>query len=126
MKIVEISNLEILLKILISRDILLTFFKSHDPTQLNRQGNDIGTQYRSTIMAHDEIQLEEARALVTALNLEQYNGQIKTQVEQLMIFYPAETKHEDYYALNPNSGYCQLVIKPKVEKVKKYIQESQK
>ena len=76
-------------------------------------------------MTHDEVQLEEARALVTALNLEQYNGQIKTLVEPLNVFYPAETKHEDYYALNPNAGYCQFVIKPKVEKVKKYIQESQ-
>lgn len=107
------------------RDILRTFFKSHDPTQLNRQGNDIGTQYRSIILTHDESQDLEARDLMQELNQKYYNGQIKTQIERLSVFYPAEGKHWDYYKQNPNAGYCQFVIRPKVEKVEKFLQSSE-
>lgn len=100
--------------------ILKAFFKSHDPTQLNRQGNDIGPQYRSIILYHDEEQKKTAEAVVKHLNEEVWNGKVVTQVEPLEVFYPAEDYHQDYYENNPYQGYCVAVVS---KKLKKFLKE---
>jgi len=97
------------------REILEIFFSIHDPTTLNRQGADIGTQYRSAIFYHDEEQKAVAEALVGELDESRvWPGPIVTQVVPLDRFYPAEDYHHDYFSRNPNQGYCRAVISPKV------------
>lgn len=96
--------------------LVKAFFKAHDPTTLNRQGNDIGTQYRSGIYYHDEEQKQVATELVNELNKQVFNGKITTEVEPLDVFYPAEDYHQNYYALNPNQGYCRAVVSYKLRK----------
>ncbi len=105
----------------ISYDKLLeAFFVAHDPTQLNRQGNDVGTQYRSAIFVHSKEQLDKVQFYIAALNKEKvYNSPIVTEVVPATLFYPAEDYHQDYYKLNGKEPYCQLVIKPKLEKFKR-------
>jgi peptide-methionine (S)-S-oxide reductase len=99
-------------------DLLTIFWRIHDPTTLNRQGADVGTQYRSIILAHDEAQQEIAgRSLAEAQAL--YNDPIVTQIASLETFYPAEAYHDDYYNRNPNQPYCRAVIDPKVRKFRK-------
>lgn len=109
----------------ISYDKLLeAFFVAHDPTQLNRQGNDIGTQYRSAIYYHNEQQKEQAEFLIRRLNEEKaYPNPIVTEVSPYQEFYKAEDYHTNYYKLNPNNPYCQMVVKPKAEKFKKVFEE---
>jgi len=102
------------------RDLLEVFFVIHDPTTLNRQGADVGTQYRSAIFYHtpeQEAEAERAIADLTARNV--WDDPIVTEVVPLETFYPAEEYHRDYYRRNPNQGYCQIVIAPKVAKVRK-------
>ncbi|MBT1445642.1 bifunctional methionine sulfoxide reductase B/A protein [Shewanella sp. JM162201] len=100
--------------------LLKAFFLSHDPTTLNRQGNDVGPQYRSVIFAHDEAQGEAASAVISALNASgAWPKPIVTEVVAYQGFYPAENYHHNYFANNPEQGYCAMVIKPKVEKFKK-------
>lgn len=97
--------------------LLEIFFKTHDPTQLNRQGNDVGTQYRSVIFYHDDKQKQAALKIKN--ELEQANiwdNPIVTQIEEFKTFYKAEDYHNDYYLNNPNQGYCRFVITPKIEK----------
>jgi peptide-methionine (S)-S-oxide reductase len=97
------------------RELLEVFFSIHDPTTLNRQGADSGTQYRSTILFHDPEQKQTAEALISRLNQESYQGKpIVTLVAPLDEFYPAEDYHQGYYEKNPYAGYCQMVIRPKV------------
>ena len=96
--------------------LLKAFFKAHDPTTLNRQGNDAGTQYRSGIYYHDAEQKATAESLVSQLNSEIFNGKIVTEIEALDVFYPAEDYHQDYFAKNPNQGYCQGVVSYKLRK----------
>ena len=105
----------------ISYDKLLeAFFVAHDPTELNRQGNDVGTQYRSAIFVHTKEQLDKTRYYLSALEKEKvFNKPIVTEVVPATIFYPAEDYHQDYYRLNGKEPYCQLVIKPKLEKFKR-------
>ena len=99
-------------------DLLTVFFASHDPTTLNRQGNDIGTQYRSVIFYTTDEQKEVAQKIITGTNNSNEHGTpIVTTVEPLSNFYEAEEYHHDYYAQNPNKGYCAVVINPKLEKV---------
>ncbi|MBI3114368.1 MAG: peptide-methionine (S)-S-oxide reductase MsrA [Candidatus Harrisonbacteria bacterium] len=99
--------------------LLEVFFESHDPTELNRQGNDIGTQYRSIILCGDEEQQREARAYIEALTAaKKYQKPIVTEVVPLAAFYPAEEEHERYYARHSEEGYARSIIKPKVEKVR--------
>lgn len=101
-------------------DLLGVFFKVHDPTTLNYQGADHGTQYRSVIFYHDETQHQVAQAVIREIEAEHiYDQPIVTQVVPYTRFYPAEGYHQDYFARNPNQGYCQLVISPKVEKFRK-------
>lgn len=99
-------------------DLLTIFWRIHDPTTLNRQGNDVGTQYRSIILAHDAQQKEIAqRSLADARSL--YQDPIVTQIEPLESFYPAEAYHDDYYNRNRYQPYCRAVIDPKVKKFRK-------
>ena len=100
-------------------DILEIFFTVHDPTQLNRQGPDVGTQYRSAIFAHDEDQLETAMDFVEALReVDAYDDEIVTEIERLDTFWVAEEYHQDYYEKNPADGYCSMYAEPKVKKVR--------
>ena len=105
----------------ISYDQLLTvFWHVHDPTTLNRQGADVGTQYRSTIMVHNEEQrsiAEASKAETDASGL--WNDPIVTEIVPLDVFYPAESYHQDYYNRNPRQGYCSFVIAPKMQKFRK-------
>lgn len=98
--------------------ILDVFFTLHDPTQLNRQGNDVGTQYRSAMYYVDDEQralFEDARVRAA----EWWEGAVVTQIEPLEKFYPAEEYHQDFFAKNPGQGYCLAVALPKVNKVRK-------
>lgn len=102
------------------RDLLDVFFTIHDPTTLNRQGADIGPQYRSIILYHDEAQAEAARRTIERLEQEQvWSDPIVTEVVPLRAFYPAEPEHNRYYERNPNQPYCTFVVAPKVAKVRK-------
>ena len=96
--------------------LLKAFFKAHDPTTLNYQGNDHGTQYRSIILYHDEEQKATAKALIEELNKNIFSGKIVTLLQPYDHFYPAEDYHQDYFNLNPTQGYCAGVIKPKLSK----------
>ncbi len=99
------------------RDLLEVFFSMHDPTTLNRQGADVGTQYRSAIFWHDEVQGETAKAMIAELELDGvFDDAIVTEVSGLDEFYPAGEDHQDYYRRNPNQGYCQVVVAPKLAK----------
>jgi peptide-methionine (S)-S-oxide reductase len=102
------------------RDLLDVFFTVHDPTQLDRQGPDVGTQYRSAVFYHTESQREEAERAIADLTAERiWDGEIVTQVVPLEQFYPAEGYHDDYFRRNPNQAYCRVVVAPKVAKVRK-------
>jgi peptide-methionine (S)-S-oxide reductase len=102
------------------RDLLQVFFSIHDPTTLNRQGADVGTQYRSTVMTLDDAQREEAEAFIAALGQENVFGSpIVTEVVPLSAWHPAEPYHRRYYERNPHQGYCMVVVGPKVAKFRK-------
>lgn len=93
------------------------FFFLHDPTSLNRQGNDVGTQYRSAIFYADEVQLQSAKATITRLEQQGvYQQPIVTSLEKLSTFYPAETYHQGYALANPQQPYCQFLVLPKLAK----------
>ncbi len=101
------------------REILEIFFSVHDPTTLNRQGADVGTQYRSAIFYGGEEQKDAAEALIAELDDRQlWDRPIVTQVVPADDFYPAEEYHHDYFSRNPNQGYCRAVISPKVGKLR--------
>jgi peptide-methionine (S)-S-oxide reductase len=107
------------------RDLLGVFFTLHDPTTLDRQGGDVGTQYRSAIFYHDDEQRRTAEAVVRELEAEYvFDEPIVTKIEPLKAFYPAEEYHREYYRRNPNQGYCRAVIAPKVAKLRsKYLEK---
>ena len=100
------------------REILEIFFVVHDPTTLNRQGNDVGTQYRSGVYFHSPEQERVVREVVAELN-EHHRGRVVTQVEPERNYSRAEDYHQHYFANNPNQGYCAMVVAPKVEKFRK-------
>jgi peptide-methionine (S)-S-oxide reductase len=102
------------------REILQIFFSIHDPTTLNRQGEDVGTQYRSAIFYHNDRQRAIAEALIRELNeAHLWENPIVTQVAPLDKFYPAEDCHREYFSRHPEQSYCQAVISPKVNKFRK-------
>jgi len=108
-------------------ELLEIFFKTHDPTTLNRQGADVGTQYRSIVLYHNEQQNKLAREIIQDLDSEGiWNNPIVTTVEPFEEFYSAEAYHQEYFENNPNQGYCRLVINPKVEKFEKVFKEKLK
>ncbi|WP_372626140.1 peptide-methionine (S)-S-oxide reductase MsrA [Arsukibacterium sp.] len=93
------------------------FFVLHDPTQLNRQGNDTGTQYRSVVFTHSDQQAETAKAIIDELTAEQrFARPVVTEVSPASTFYPAEDYHQGYFLQNPEQGYCQVIIAPKMAK----------
>jgi peptide-methionine (S)-S-oxide reductase len=102
------------------KELLEVFFSIHDPTTLNRQGADIGTQYRSVIYFHSPEQKETALQIVRELTEEKiWDAPIVTEIVPLDTFYPAEDYHQEYFARNPGQGYCQMVVAPKVAKFRK-------
>ena len=106
------------------REILEVFFTMHDPTQLNRQGADVGTQYRSVVFYHSEEQRKIAEAFLVEMNdTNVFNLPIVTTLEPFKTFYPAEAYHRDYYNRNKSQGYSRFVIKPKLDKVEKKHRE---
>ena len=108
-------------------DLLEVFFGTHDPTTLNRQGADVGTQYRSEIFYHSEAQKAKAENYIQLLEKEKlYDKKIVTKVSSATVFYPAEDYHQNYYNQNSSQGYCQMVIAPKLEKLRKYYKSKLK
>ncbi|HZF08723.1 MAG TPA: peptide-methionine (S)-S-oxide reductase MsrA [Thermoanaerobaculia bacterium] len=109
------------------REILEVLFTLHDPTTLNRQGNDVGTQYRSAIYYHSPEQKATAEAIVAELTAEQaYPNPIVTEVTPAETFYEAEAYHQEYFAKNPGQGYCSFVVAPKVAKFRQHFAEKMK
>ena len=101
-------------------DLLRVFFTIHDPTTRDRQGHDVGPQYRSIVLAHDEAQAAAARAMIAEIEAAKiWPAPIVTEVVRLVKFWPAEREHEDYFARNPQNPYCQAVVAPKVVKFRK-------
>ncbi|MFO7445715.1 MAG: peptide-methionine (S)-S-oxide reductase MsrA [Ignavibacteriaceae bacterium] len=108
-------------------ELLEIFWRTHDPTTLNRQGNDVGPQYRSVIFYHDDEQKQKAEGYKEELNKSgAWDKPIVTEISPLTKFYKAEAYHQDYYEKNPNQGYCSFVIGPKVEKFKKVFKDKLK
>ena len=106
------------------RDLLRVFFTIHDPTTLNRQGADVGTQYRSAIFTHNETQEKVAEEVIAELNdAGLWDDPIVTEVVPIEAFYAAEEYHQEYFRRNPNQGYCRMVIAPKVAKFRKQYLE---
>ena len=108
-------------------ELLEVFWTTHDPTTLNRQGNDIGSQYRSAIFYHDEAQRAEAEA--SKQQLEEsgvFDKPIVTTIEPFVEFFPAEPEHLDYYNRHPDQAYCHFVVRPKVQKLQKYFADKLK
>jgi len=120
----EVVRVEYDPAVITSEDLLNVFFAVHDPTELNRQGNDVGEQYRSAIFYTTEEQKIAAEKFVSANNAsKEFHDSIVTQIEPLGDFYPAEDYHKAYYRQNRSQSYCQLVIDPKIAKFKKRFQE---
>jgi peptide-methionine (S)-S-oxide reductase len=108
-------------------DLLEIFFGTHDPTTLNRQGADVGTQYRSEVFYHSEAQKTKAENYIQLLEKEKlYDKKIVTKVSSAPVFYPAEDYHQNYYNQNSSQGYCQMVIAPKLEKLRIYYKSKLK
>ncbi len=105
------------------RELLEVFFSTHDPTTLNRQGADEGTQYRSVIFYHDDAQKKATQDIIAELTSEKvFRGPVVTQVVPLTAFYPAEDYHREYYRRNSGKQYCQVVIAPKLAKFRAHFQ----
>ena len=108
-------------------DLLRVFFHVHDPTTLNKQGNDVGTQYRSVIFYHNEAQKNAAEKIIKEISDEKlWNNKIVTEVSPLTKFFIAEDYHQDYFKLNGHAPYCQFVISPKLTKFRKEFKEKLK
>lgn len=106
------------------KELLSVFFALHDPTTLNRQGGDTGTQYRSIILYTSDAQKKEAADFIKKLEEEKiFASPIVTEIKKLKEFYPAENYHQDYFANNPHKPYCQINISPKINKLQKKFQE---
>lgn len=105
-------------------ELLEVFWRTHDPTTLNRQGADVGTQYRSIILYHDLDQKRESEETLKRLDASgAWSSPIVTKIEKFTRFYPAEDYHQNYFELNPNNSYCSYVISPKVDKFKKVFKD---
>jgi peptide-methionine (S)-S-oxide reductase len=116
----EVVRIEFESAIIDYRSLLGAFFAIHDPTTLDRQGHDIGSQYRSVIFTHETVQADTARALIAELDAAQYwPSRIVTAVLPASTFWPAEAHHQNYYARYPSQGYCQAVVVPKMAKLRR-------
>jgi peptide-methionine (S)-S-oxide reductase len=111
-------------KVISYEQLMEVFFFLHDPTQLNRQGNDIGTQYRSVVFYKDEAEKGKAQAAIQLSESSgKWSGKYVTELAKLEKFWPAESYHQGYYNQNPNQPYCSAVVGPKIQKFKKYFGE---
>jgi len=109
------------------KEILQVFFATHDPTTLNRQGNDVGKSYRSAIFYHSDEQKRTAKNLIAEIEEDDvFGAPVVTEVTEFTNFYPAEDYHQEYYAKNPNQGYCAAVVGPKVAKFRKVFADKLK
>jgi len=123
----EVVQIEFDPQVISYREILEVFFSTHDPTTPNRQGADIGTQYRSLVLYHSPEQRETAEALIRELQAEgMWDSPIVTQLRPFSAFYLGEDYHQDYYENNPSAGYCRIVIDPKLAKFRKRYAEKLK
>ncbi len=123
----EVTNVYYDASVISFDELLAAFFVSHDPTQLNQQGNDRGTQYRSVVFYHNDEQKEKAKGYIQKLNQEKvYPVDIVTEVSVAQQFYPAEDYHQNYYNQNGSEPYCRYVIQPKMEKFKKVFKDKLK
>ncbi len=123
----EVTNVYYDASVISFDELLAAFFVSHDPTQLNKQGNDEGTQYRSVVFYHNEEQKTKALGYIKKLNEEKaYPSDIVTEVSAAHTFYVAEAYHQNYYNQNGSEPYCQFVIQPKMEKFKKVFKDKLK
>ena len=118
----EVVRIEFDPAIVSYRDILEIFFTIHDPTTLNRQGNDVGTQYHSVIFTHSAQQNETARKVMAEMG-NVWDGDIITQLAEAPVFYKAEDYHQDYYLHNPLQSYCAFVVAPKVAKFRQLFSD---
>lgn len=115
----EVVQIEFDPEIISYQQLLTMFFQLHDPTQLNKQGNDVGTQYRSAIFCHSKEQFELANELLATFTKQAiWPAPIVTEVNMAQTFYPAENYHQGYAQSNPNQPYCQFLVLPKLEKFK--------
>jgi peptide-methionine (S)-S-oxide reductase len=118
---VEVVQISFDPRVITYEEILEIFFATHDPTTLNRQGVDVGTQYRSVIFYHDEQQRQTAEKVIQQLNSEEIFGSpIVTKIEPFKTFYEAEEYHRDYFKRHPEQAYCQVVIAPKIAKLQEH------
>ncbi|MBK5278573.1 MAG: peptide-methionine (S)-S-oxide reductase MsrA [Bacteroidia bacterium] len=116
----EVTQITFNAKIVSFEELLEVFWNTHDPTTLNRQGADEGTQYRSVVFYHNESQRMSAEVYKKQLEASSlFKNPIVTEISPIADFYKAENNHQNYFALNPNQGYCKIVIRPKVDKFKK-------
>ena len=123
----EVTQITFDPKVVSYDELLEIFWKTHDPTTLNRQGNDVGTQYRSVIFYHNDVQKQKAEYYKNKLTEEKiWDKPIVTEITKFEKFYPAEDYHQEYYDNNPNQGYCAYVITPKVEKFEKIFKDKLK
>lgn len=107
--------------------LLEVFMKTHDPTTLNQQGHDVGTQYRSIILTHSDEQAKQAKQVFEKLEAAHiFSDPIVTEIKPLTVFYPAEQDHQNYFNRNPSSRYCQVVVRSKVEKLEKFFSDLMK
>ncbi|MFW5689976.1 MAG: peptide-methionine (S)-S-oxide reductase MsrA [Spirochaetota bacterium] len=112
----EVVRVEYDPEVISTEDVVRRFFDSHDPTTVNRQGNDVGTQYRSIVLYENEEQREAAEKIKAEVD-EKLSARVVTEIEPLGRFYRAEDYHQDYFDKHPNAGYCRLVIAPKLKKL---------
>lgn len=120
----EVVEIEFDPEVISFSELLEVFWATHDPTTLNRQGADVGPQYRSVIFYHNEKQKEAAEAIKRKLNEEKIFGKpVVTEISPWENFYRAENYHQDYYENNPEQGYCQFVIVPKLDKFRKVFKD---
>lgn len=117
----EVVQLEFDPQIITYREILEIFFVMHDPTTLNRQGHDIGDEYRSVIFYHSDVQLQTAKEVIASFAAPLYKDPIVTEIVPYSIFWPADDYMQDYYNQNPNAGYCLSVIDPKIQKLRQHF-----
>ena len=116
----EVVRVDFDVAVISYREILEIFFAIHDPTTLNRQGNDIGTQYRSVIFTHSDAQASTAQSLISELESQRvWDDPIVTEVTAAPVYWPGEDYNQNYFARNPFQGYCMMVVGPKVAKFRK-------
>jgi peptide-methionine (S)-S-oxide reductase len=113
-------------QIITFEELLMVFFTTHDPTTLNRQGNDVGAQYRSAVFYHEEEQKAIAEKVISKLNKDVFEDKIVTEITQASSFYTAEIEHQNFYNNNPIQPYCQYIIDPKIKKLKEYFSDKLK